>query len=68
MHGPTCTFWANLTPFSFEDYSPTAGHLSMMRIALHETLLGKLDDAWHTITLFPGWPAVRRSVGTFPLS
>jgi hypothetical protein len=40
----------------------------MMRIALHETLLGKLDDAWHTITLFPGWLAVRRSVGTFPLS
>ena len=30
----------------------------MMRIALHEMLLGKLDDPpKHTITVFPGWPA-----------
>lgn len=41
----------------YEDYSPAADHLSMMRIALHEMLLGKLDDANRTITLFPSWPA-----------
>ena len=24
MHGPTCTFWANLTPLSLETSSPAA--------------------------------------------
>jgi hypothetical protein len=38
----------------YEDYSPAADHLSMMRIAMHEMLMGKLDDDHHTITLFPG--------------
>lgn len=28
----------------------------MMRIAVHEMLLGRLDDAAQTITLFPAWP------------
>jgi hypothetical protein len=40
----------------YEDYSPAADHLSMMRIAMHEMLMGKLDDPNSTITLFPGWP------------
>ena len=34
----------------------------MMRIALHEMLMGKLDDENHTITLFPSWPADRWDV------
>ena len=29
----------------------------MMRIAMHEMLMGKLDDDAHSITLFPGWPS-----------
>lgn len=29
----------------------------MMRIAIHEMLLGQLDDEAQTITVFPGWPA-----------
>lgn len=41
----------------YEDYSPAVDHLSMMRIAMHEMLLGQLDDAAHTITVFPAWPA-----------
>ena len=41
----------------YEDYSPAVDHLSMLRIGLHEMLIGKLDDAAGTITLFPGWPA-----------
>jgi hypothetical protein len=24
MHGPTCIFWANLTPFSLQDAGPAA--------------------------------------------
>jgi hypothetical protein len=40
----------------YEDYSPAVDHLSMMRIAVHEMLLGRLDDADQTITLFPSWP------------
>ena len=40
----------------YEDYSPAADHLSMKRIAMHEMLMGKLDDPNSTITLFPGWP------------
>ena len=31
-------------------------HYAWFRIALHEMLLGKLDDDNHTITVFPGWP------------
>jgi hypothetical protein len=41
----------------YEDYSPAVDHLSGMRIALHEMLMGRLDDVQQTITVFPGWPA-----------
>lgn len=41
----------------YEDYSPAVDHLSGMRIAVHEMLMGRLDDAQQTITVFPGWPA-----------
>jgi hypothetical protein len=34
----------------------------MMRIAMHEMLLGRLDDQNETITLFPGWPVERWDV------
>ena len=40
----------------YEDYSPAVDHLSGMRVAMHEMLLGRLDDVQQTITLFPGWP------------
>lgn len=46
----------------YEDYSPAVDHLSMMRIAMHEMLLGRLDDQNQTITLFPGWPVERWDV------
>ena len=37
----------------YEDYAPAVDHLSMMRIAVHEMLLGQLDDAEQTITVLP---------------
>ena len=37
----------------YEDYAPAVDHLSMMRIAVHEMLLGQLDDAVQTITVIP---------------
>ena len=41
----------------YEDYQPAVDQLSMMRIALHEMLLGRLDDENETLLLFPGFPA-----------
>lgn len=35
----------------YEDYSPAVDHLSMMRIATHEMLLGRLNDAKQVMIL-----------------
>lgn len=41
----------------YEDYEPAVDHLSMMRVAMHEMLVGRLDDAERQqVLLFPAWP------------
>jgi hypothetical protein len=40
----------------YEDYAPAVDHISMLRIAMHLTLLQPLDDAAQSILLFPSWP------------
>ena len=47
--------WVSGFSQHYEDYEPAVDQLSMMRIAMHEALIGRLDDANKSVMLFAGW-------------